>query len=75
MEQLIKALLEECVSEEQLLRFATDYGIQDHPELQEALNQLLLQETSAATPPSWTSAKADELLEFLKSPEKTRPPL
>lgn len=75
MEDVIKALSEQCVSAEHLLICATDLGIQDHPEIQEAINQILLQESSATTPPHWTVTEADDLLDFLKSPEKTRTPL
>jgi hypothetical protein len=71
MESVIKALLDQGVSADQFLSFATDYGIQDESYIQEVLNQLVAKETNPTTPRAWTPNDADNLLELLKSPEKT----
>ena len=75
MEGVIKALLDEGVSAEQFSSFAVDNGISDLPEIQETLQELILREVDPSTPRPWTSSDTDDLLEFLKSPEKSRPPL
>jgi len=77
MEQTIKAMVDGGVSADQFLNFVTVYGIQDDSYIQEILNELVAKETTHTSPRAWTADDADDLLDMLKSPDKTqdRPPL
>ena len=66
-------MLEQGVSADQFYRFMIDFGIQDNNDAQQVLNQLIA--TEASSNPSsrlWTINEADDLLELLKSPEKSK---
>lgn len=69
MDEVIKAFLETGVTVEDVLSFASNFGVLDHPEIQHVLGELLYRDTRAASPPTFTETECDHLLDVLKSPE------
>ena len=70
LQNVLAAMVQEGVSAEDLHAFVVQYGIQDHPFMQDVLRELLIWEStqSPSSSLSWSEDQADDLLEMLKSP-------